>query len=79
MGGVAGFACPLETGGIHYVMLSGKIAAEVAAETISGGDSSAEGGIEALRREMKKSVIGEEFSAAKEWAAAYSHNKLLIL
>ncbi|MHA1579271.1 MAG: NAD(P)/FAD-dependent oxidoreductase [Candidatus Freyarchaeota archaeon] len=43
VGDAAGFPCPLEAEGIHYAMVSGKIAAEVAAEAVSNGDTSAEG------------------------------------
>ncbi len=71
VGDAAGFACPLEAEGIHYAMVSGKIAAEVAAETISSGDTSADG-LKLYEERWKKSVIGEEFSAAKEWAELWA-------
>jgi flavin-dependent dehydrogenase len=67
VGDAAGFPCPLEAEGIHYAMFSGRIAAEVAAETISSGDTSATG-LKLYEKRWKNSIIGEEFSAAKEWA-----------
>jgi flavin-dependent dehydrogenase len=67
VGDAAGFACPLEAEGIHYAMVSGKLAAEVAAEAISKGDTSASG-LRVYEERWKNSIIGEEFSAAKEWA-----------
>lgn len=71
VGDAAGFACPLEAEGIHYAMVSGKIAAEVAAETISSDDISAEG-LKLYEERWKNSIIGEEFSAAKEWAELWA-------
>jgi electron transfer flavoprotein-quinone oxidoreductase len=67
IGDAAGFPCPLEAEGVHYAMLSGKIAAEVAARALSDGDTSAKG-LSVYEDRWKNSTIGEEFSAAKEWA-----------
>jgi electron transfer flavoprotein-quinone oxidoreductase len=67
IGDAAGFPCPLEAEGVHYAMLSGKIAAECAAEAISKGDLS-HVGLSIYEDRWKRSTIGEEFSAAKEWA-----------
>nr|MDO8098662.1 NAD(P)/FAD-dependent oxidoreductase [Candidatus Njordarchaeota archaeon] len=66
IGDAAGFPCPLEAEGVHYAMLSGKIAAEVAAEAMSSGEISANG-LSVYEDRWKSSPIGEEFSAAKEW------------
>lgn len=71
VGDAAGFACPLEAEGIHYAMVSGKIAAEVAAKTISDGDTSRDG-LKLYEGRWKNSIIGEEFSAAKEWAELWA-------
>lgn len=67
IGDAAGFPCPLEAEGVHYAMLSGKIAAECAAEVISKGDTSKDG-LSIYEDRWKCSTIGEEFSAAREWA-----------
>lgn len=66
IGDAAGFPCPLEAEGVHYAMLSGKIAAEVAAEAVSSSDTSASS-LSVYEDRWRNSSIGEEFSAAKEW------------
>nr|MDO8076883.1 NAD(P)/FAD-dependent oxidoreductase [Candidatus Freyarchaeota archaeon] len=71
VGDAAGFPCPLEAEGIHYAMVSGKIAAEVAAEAVSNGDTSAEG-LKLYDERWRNSIIGEEFSAAREWAELWA-------
>jgi flavin-dependent dehydrogenase len=71
VGDAAGFPCPLEAEGVYYAMLSGKMAAESAAQAISGGDISATG-LKIYEDTWRKSTIGEEFSAAKEWAELWA-------
>jgi electron transfer flavoprotein-quinone oxidoreductase len=67
VGDAAGFPCPLEAEGINYAMISGRIAAQVAAEAVSNSDVSASG-LSIYENRWRSSTIGEEFSAAKEWA-----------
>ncbi|MGP3667139.1 MAG: NAD(P)/FAD-dependent oxidoreductase [Candidatus Bathyarchaeota archaeon] len=71
VGDAAGFPCPLEAEGIYYAMLSGKIAGEVAAEAVSKGDTSSSF-LKMYEERWIKSEIGEEFSAAKEWAELWT-------
>jgi electron transfer flavoprotein-quinone oxidoreductase len=67
VGDAAGFPCPLEAEGVNYAMVSGRIAAQVAAEAIPNQDTSA-AGLSVYENRWRDSTIGEEFSAAKEWA-----------
>jgi flavin-dependent dehydrogenase len=67
VGDAAGFPCPLEAEGINYAMVSGRIAAQVAAEAVPNEDVSASG-LSVYEDRWRSSTIGEEFSAAKEWA-----------
>ena len=71
VGDAAGFPCPLEAEGVHYAMLSGKIAAECAAEAVSSGDVSGDG-LGIYEDRWKHSTIGEEFTAAREWAELWA-------
>jgi electron transfer flavoprotein-quinone oxidoreductase len=66
VGDAAGFPCPLEAEGVNYAMVSGRIAAQVAAEAISSEDTSARG-LSVYESRWRNSTIGEEFKAAKEW------------
>jgi len=65
VGDAAGFACPLEAEGVYYAMLSGKIAAEVGADSISSGDTS-ELKLVDYEKRWKNSPIGDEFEAGPE-------------
>jgi electron transfer flavoprotein-quinone oxidoreductase len=67
VGDAAGFPCPLEAEGIDYAMISGRLAAQTAAEAISAGDTSAKG-LKSYEAKWQASTIGEEFSTPKEWA-----------
>jgi hypothetical protein len=66
VGDAAGFPCPLEAEGVDYAMVSGRIAAQVAAEAVSNEDTSA-AGLGVYESRWRNSTIGEEFRAAKEW------------
>jgi electron transfer flavoprotein-quinone oxidoreductase len=71
VGDAAGFPCPLEAEGVDYAMVSGRIAAQVAAEAITNEDVSVTG-LQLYERRWKNSTIGEEFSAAREWAQLWA-------
>lgn len=62
VGDAAGFACPFEAEGVYYAMVSGKIAAEVAAQALARGDVSA-AGLHEYETRWKNSTVGEEFFA----------------
>ncbi|MCK5238165.1 MAG: NAD(P)/FAD-dependent oxidoreductase [Candidatus Thorarchaeota archaeon] len=65
IGDAGGFPCPLEAEGMYPAMITGRAAAEVAAEAISEGDTS----IEFLSRydtAWKKTSVGEDFEAGSE-------------
>jgi electron transfer flavoprotein-quinone oxidoreductase len=64
IGDAAGFACPFEAEGVYYAMLSGKLAAEVAAQALGRGDVSA-AGLREYETKWKNSPIGEEFFAGQ--------------
>ena len=65
IGDAGGFPCPLEAEGIYPAMVTGKIAAEVAAEAFSSGDYSKES-LKKFDEGWKKTSIGEEFEAGSE-------------
>ena len=65
IGDAGGFPCPLEAEGIYPAMVTGKIAAEVAAEAFSSGDYSKES-LKKFDDGWKKTSIGEEFEAGSE-------------
>ena len=65
IGDAGGFPCPLEAEGIYPAMVTGKIAAEVAAEAFSCGDFSKQM-LNKFDEGWKKSSIGEEFEAGSE-------------
>ena len=65
IGDAGGFPCPLEAEGIYPAMVTGKIAAEVAAEAFSQGDFSKEM-LNKFDEGWKKTSIGEEFEAGSE-------------
>ncbi len=62
IGDAAGFACPFEAEGVYYAMVSGKLAAEVAAKAIAAGDVS-EARLKEYEIAWKNSTVGEEFIA----------------
>jgi len=65
IGDAGGFPCPLEAEGIYPAMVTGKVAAEVAAEAVSSGDFSKEL-LKKFDEGWKKTSIGEEFEAGTE-------------
>jgi electron transfer flavoprotein-quinone oxidoreductase len=62
IGDAAGFACPFEAEGVYYAMLSGRLAAQVAAQALGRADVSA-ASLQEYERKWKNSPIGEEFFA----------------
>ena len=65
IGDAGGFPCPLEAEGIYPAMVTGKIAAEVAAEAISSGDFTKDS-LKKFDEGWKNTSIGEEFEVGSE-------------
>ncbi|MHA1278556.1 MAG: NAD(P)/FAD-dependent oxidoreductase [Candidatus Helarchaeota archaeon] len=65
IGDAGGFPCPLEAEGIYPAIVTGKIAAEVAAQAISDGDTS-KAALKTYEEGWKKSSVGIEFEAGPE-------------
>ncbi len=65
IGDAGGFPCPLEAEGIYPAMVTGKIAAEVAAEAISSGDFTKDS-LKKFDERWKNTSIGEEFEVGSE-------------
>ncbi|MFX0080633.1 MAG: NAD(P)/FAD-dependent oxidoreductase [Candidatus Hodarchaeota archaeon] len=65
IGDAGGFPCPLEAEGIYPAMVTGKIAAEVAAEATSSGDFTKDS-LKKFDKKWKNTSIGEEFEAGSE-------------
>jgi len=65
IGDAGGFPCPLEAEGIYPAMITGRAAAEAAAEAISEGDTSREF-LSRYDTAWKKTSIGEDFEAGPE-------------
>lgn len=65
IGDAGGFPCPLEAEGIYPAMVTGKIAAEVAADAITSGDVS-KSALFQYDEKWKKTSVGEEFEAGEE-------------
>ncbi|MFX1571749.1 MAG: NAD(P)/FAD-dependent oxidoreductase [Promethearchaeota archaeon] len=65
IGDAGGFPCPLEAEGIYPAMITGKIAAEIAVESVTSGDVS-KIALKKFDEEWQKTSIGEEFEAGKE-------------
>jgi len=65
IGDAGGFPCPLEAEGIYPAMITGKIAAEVAAETIPSENVSKEA-LKIFEDRWQKTSIGEEFASGRE-------------
>jgi len=65
IGDAGGFPCPLEAEGIYPAMVTGKIAAEVAAKAISDGDTSKKA-LDLYDTEWQKTSVGVEFEGGKE-------------
>jgi flavin-dependent dehydrogenase len=70
IGDAGGFPCPLEAEGIYPAMVTGRAAAEVAAEAISVGDSSA-AFLDAFDEKWKRTSVGEEFETGAELASIW--------
>ncbi|MFX1474881.1 MAG: NAD(P)/FAD-dependent oxidoreductase [Promethearchaeota archaeon] len=70
VGDAAGFPCPLEAEGIYPAMVTGRIAAEVAVEALSSGDTSKEA-LKAFDARWQKTSVGKEFEAGRELAAIW--------
>ncbi|MFX1445648.1 MAG: NAD(P)/FAD-dependent oxidoreductase, partial [Promethearchaeota archaeon] len=65
IGDAGGFPCPLEAEGIYPAMVTGKIAAEVAAEAITSEDIS-KNALSKFDEMWQKTSVGEEFEAGEE-------------
>ncbi|TFG04658.1 MAG: NAD(P)/FAD-dependent oxidoreductase [Promethearchaeota archaeon] len=65
IGDAGGFPCPLEAEGIYPAMVTGKIAAEVAAQAIADGDTS-KTALQPYENGWKQSSVGIEFEAGPE-------------
>ena len=65
IGDAGGFPCPLEAEGIYPAMITGKIAAEVAAEAITSGDTS-KAALKIFDDKWQKTSIGLEFESGTE-------------
>ena len=70
IGDAGGFACPLEAEGIYPAMVTGRAAAEVAAEALSTGDSSA-AFLDLFDAKWKLTSVGEEFQTGAELASIW--------
>jgi flavin-dependent dehydrogenase len=70
IGDAGGFPCPLEAEGIYPAMVTGRAAAEVAAEAISAGDSSAEF-LDLFDDKWQRTSVGEEFRTGAELASIW--------
>jgi len=66
VGDAAGFPCPLEGEGIWHACISGRIAAETAADLLSSGDVS-EKSLQEYERRWKSSRLGLEHQFGKEF------------
>lgn len=71
IGDAGGFPCPLEAEGIYPAMVTGKIAAEVAAKAISDGDTSKKA-LKLYEDEWKKTSVGVEFESGKELSSIWA-------
>jgi len=70
IGDAGGFPCPLEAEGIYPAMVTGRAAAEVAAEAISEGDSSA-AFLDLFDEKWQRTSVGEEFKTGAELASIW--------
>ncbi len=66
IGDAGGFPCPLEGEGVWHACMSGRIAAQVAAEAISKGDVS-EKTLQDYERRWKEPPLGLEYEYGKEF------------
>jgi digeranylgeranylglycerophospholipid reductase len=77
IGDAGGFPCPLEAEGIYPAMLTGKIAAEVAAKSISEGDTSKEA-LKQYEKLWRETSVGVEFEGGQQlwgiWRALPFHD-----
>ena len=65
IGDAGGFPCPLEAEGIYPAMVTGKIAAEVAADAITSDDVS-KNGLSKFDETWQRTSLGEDFEAGEE-------------
>ena len=65
IGDAGGFPCPLEAEGIYPAMVTGKIAAEVAADAITSDDVS-KNGLSKFDEIWQRTSLGEDFEAGEE-------------
>lgn len=70
VGDAGGFPCPLEAEGIYPAMVTGRIAADVAAEAISAGDRSSQF-LDTYDERWKKTSVGQEFETGAELASIW--------
>ncbi len=65
IGDAGGFPCPLEAEGIYPAMVTGRIAAEIAVDAITSGDTSKKF-LSKFDDMWQKTSVGEDFEAGKE-------------
>jgi flavin-dependent dehydrogenase len=65
IGDAGGFPCPLEAEGIYPAMVTGRIAAQVAADAITSEDTSKKA-LSKFDELWKKTSVGEDFEAGEE-------------
>ncbi len=70
VGDAGGFPCPLEAEGIYPAMVTGRVAADVAAEAISAGDCSKEF-LDLFDKRWQSTSVGEEFKTGPELASIW--------
>ncbi|MEN6475360.1 MAG: NAD(P)/FAD-dependent oxidoreductase [Syntrophaceae bacterium] len=70
VGDAGGFPCPLEAEGVWHACVTGKIAAEVAAQAISTGNPSRDF-LKEYERRWEESSIGEEYHFGKQFVGLW--------
>ena len=73
VGDAGGFPCPLEGEGIWHACLTGRMAAETAAEAIAAGDVS-EKALSAYERKWKQSAVGREYEFGQEYVNLWKNS-----
>lgn len=73
IGDAGGFPCPLEAEGIWHACMTGEMAAEVAADSISRGDVG-EDALSAFERKWKDSPVGREYEYGREYVNLWKNS-----
>jgi electron transfer flavoprotein-quinone oxidoreductase len=73
VGDAGGFPCPLEGEGIWHAVLTGQMAAQVAAEAISKGDVS-EAALSEYEKKWKNSSVGREYEYGGEYVKLWKNS-----